>query len=994
MKLKLNPETLRARLFLLITVILLFTTFTIIYFVNLETDDAVLKAQESNAMNILTSVKLNVENEYKSIRFYESRLIEIKKEELRNLADLAFSILKTNYVKYKAGQISLKQAKTNAKNDLKKLRYGNGSGYFWINDTGYPIPKMIMHPTENDLDEKILDSPEYNRVIGSNENLFKAFVETCREKGEGFIKYLWTKPTKDGLTEQQPKLSFVKEFKPWTWIIGTGIYIDDIEAEVNNRFQSVLTEIDETLRNIQLGQNGYLFIFTGKREILIHPDLEKAVKDSSYSAQIILKEMMKVAHSDNKIYDYKWTLPTNSDTRLFRKRAFIEHYEPLDWYIVSSVYYNEIENPANELQTQIYLIAAFSLILSFILTLHLSRNITLPLKQLVESAKNLGKDNEAKFNSFEKGSIEVRELSGVLIKQFSSIKQTTAALRKSEDRLNKTLMATKDGIWDINLVTNETYFDPVYYKIGGYTPYEFPPDTDEWKKRVHPDDIDFVMQLVTDHLKGKIELYEAEYRFRTKAGEWIWVVGRGQVIERDKNGKALRFIGTQSDITHRKEVEEKLQKSYELNLRHQETINKIAMNFSLQSENFKETCKIITEAAAKELKVERCSIWILTEGNGTLRCVNVYQLPNETHQEAVPLVANDYPNYFSALKSKKVIDATNALSDPRTSEFCSDYLIPQNIQSLLDASINLEGEMMGVICFESVNKSREWLPDEIAFATRIADQTALAFLNSKRLEAKADLQKSDEELRVANDELQSILYVASHDLRSPLVNITGFSSEMNTIIKEIEEHLSDNYDLKNDKIYEELKEELADSTKLIHLNTTKMEALLKGLLRLSRLGKSALNLRDLDTNDLVNKIVLGMNYQIEQANAVVNADPLPGCYGDETLVGQIFSNLIDNAVKYLNPNKSGLIKIYCSSSTKDYITYCVEDNGIGIKKEYQSKIFEIFHRLNPGSKIDGIGIGLTIIQKMVKKLNGSIHLDSNPGKGSKFYVTLPATSFE
>lgn len=994
MKSNFRFETLRSKLFVLITVILLLTTLTIIYFVNLETDKVMLATQENHAQNILTSVELNVDNEYKSIKFYETRLIKIKQEELKRLTNLAYSVIKSNYSRYKQGKISLKEAKQKSLTQIKNLRYDDGTGYFWINDTGRPIPKMIMHPTQSELDGKVLDDEKYNCIIDSNENLFKVFVEICQEKGEGFVNYLWPKPTEKGLTEQQPKISFVIEFKPWKWIVGTGIYVDDIKTEVDKRVNSVLQEIKETLSKIKLGKEGYLFIFKSDLTFLIHPELEKANEYSSTTGKEILKEIMNTAKSEKKTYDYTWVFPDEAQKSNNKKRAFIEYYDPLDWFIVSSFYYSEIESHTNELQRKIYFIAGFFLIVSFIFSLLLSKNITQPLKFLVDSAKSLETNSSAKFDAPSKGSVEIRELSGVLINLFSSIKKTSDDLRKSEDRLNKTLMATKDGIWDINLLTNETYFDPMYYKISGYTPYEFPPDVDEWKKRIHPEDIEYVMRLVRDHLKNKLEIYKAEYRFRAKNGEWLWMLGRGQVIERDEKGRALRFVGTQSNITARKLVEDKLQKSYEQNLKHQETVNNIAINSSLQSENFKEACKVITEIAAKELEVERCSIWLLGLNKRHLKCVNLFQLSKNLHSESPPLYAKDYPVYFSVLHSKKSINASDALSDPRTSEFRENYLIPQNIFSLLDASINLEGKMIGVLCFESVNEAREWLPDEITFATRIADQTSLAFLNSKRLEAKAELQKSEEELRIANDELQSILYVASHDLRSPLVNITGFSAEMNTIIDEIEDYLAGNFGIENDKVYSRMKNELAESKKLIHLNTAKMDSLLKGLLQLSRLGKAALNLKFLDVNDIVKKTVMGMNYQIEQSKAIVKVEPLPKCYSDETLTIQIFSNLIDNAIKYLDPQRPGNIRIYKSSSDKTSITYCVEDNGIGIKKEYHSKIFEIFHRLDPYSEIDGIGVGLTIIQKMLKKLNGSIYVESEPGIGSRFYVSFPLDELE
>jgi methyl-accepting chemotaxis protein len=149
------------------------------------------------------------------------------------------------------------QAMEKSKNDLKQMRYDNGTGYIWINDTRKPTPRMVMHPTLPHLDQKILDNPKFNSTLGKytqvekNQNLFKTFVEVCEEEGEGFVDYKWAKqpiPGKKGLTIEQSKLSYVKLFKPdsWTigWIIGTGVYIDYIEKEVAKREQAINEQIN------------------------------------------------------------------------------------------------------------------------------------------------------------------------------------------------------------------------------------------------------------------------------------------------------------------------------------------------------------------------------------------------------------------------------------------------------------------------------------------------------------------------------------------------------------------------------------------------------------------------------------------------------------------------------------------------------------------------------------------------------------------------------
>lgn len=166
---------------------------------------------------------------------------------LHQTVELPISVLNANYEMYKNGELTEEEAKNLSMNQIKTLRYDNGTGYFWINDDTSPIPKMIMHTTAPTLDGQVLDNPKYNVAYGEEGNLFGAFVEATKSdtdgdgKLNGYVDYLWPKPTgDDGLTEDQPKLSYVEKFDQWGWIVGTGIYIDDLEAIQSDIFNKVL----------------------------------------------------------------------------------------------------------------------------------------------------------------------------------------------------------------------------------------------------------------------------------------------------------------------------------------------------------------------------------------------------------------------------------------------------------------------------------------------------------------------------------------------------------------------------------------------------------------------------------------------------------------------------------------------------------------------------------------------------------------------------------
>jgi PAS domain S-box-containing protein len=258
---------------------------------------------------------------------------------------------------------------------------------------------------------------------------------------------------------------------------------------------------------------------------------------------------------------------------------------------------------------------------------------------------------------------------------------------------------------------------------------------------------------------------------------------------------------------------------------------------------------------------------------------------------------------------------------------------------------------------------------------------------TQRKEDELRLKVLAEELAAKNKELETIVYVVSHDLRSPLINVQGFGHALGRACKELRGKLGDAADADVERLFQT---DIPRALGFIEAGVTKMDTLLAGFLRFSRLGRVALQIQPLAMQKLVNGAAQVLKFQAEEANAIVEVSPLPDCLGDPTLTGQVFSNLLDNALNYRHPTRRCHITVRGHEENGQAI-YAVEDNGVGIEQEHQSRVFDLFHRLDP-KKTQGEGLGLTIAQRILDRQQGRLWLESQPDQGTTFFVSLPVTA--
>ncbi|THB80194.1 MAG: hypothetical protein D3926_08370 [Desulfobacteraceae bacterium] len=354
-----------------------------------------------------------------------------------------------------------------------------------------------------------------------------------------------------------------------------------------------------------------------------------------------------------------------------------------------------------------------------------------------------------------------------------------------------------------------------------------------------------------------------------------------------------------------------------------------------------------------------------------------------------PIVFDPFSAYFAVPKKK----GNRALLD-RIDHHVKNYKASQDsvFQQFHDQWFGLTATywttqrilvLSGVLVFITAALMAFW-----RYRSLVTINEALVQNVAEREQAQEDLARTNMDLNAKNEELEQVVYVASHDLRSPLVNIDGYSKELEFAVKELNQVLTDPaVSQLSNQLKPILDEDIPEALKFIRASALKMERLLSGLLRLSRSGRAAIHIEPLDMNHLVAKVMESLEFKINESNVKVSVQDLPECMSDAIQIDQVFTNLLDNAIKCLDPERPGAIRV-SGEIAGNRSVYCIEDNGIGIDGNHINKIFEIFHQLEP-DKDHGEGLGLTIVNRLLSRLDGSIRVESEPGVGSRFYISLP-----
>ncbi|HEY7330135.1 MAG TPA: ATP-binding protein [Gemmataceae bacterium] len=363
--------------------------------------------------------------------------------------------------------------------------------------------------------------------------------------------------------------------------------------------------------------------------------------------------------------------------------------------------------------------------------------------------------------------------------------------------------------------------------------------------------------------------------------------------------------------------------------------------------------------------------------------------------------------------------AIAALGEPWTRGFVDD--LRRDVNDFLHEEEHLDNERQ--MSLERVRKEETWAliggallallsTSVLAFLFRQSISARLAVLmeNVHRLAAGEQLatplggvdelgrldrvfHEMAETLTQKDRENELFVYSVSHDLRSPLVNLQGFSQELTLVCQDLRRVINENNVPASvrERVASLLDRDADESIQFIQTAVRRLATIMDALLRLSRAGRVVFDWQQVDVRATIERVIAALGNTISQKGARVTVGEVPPAWGDPTAIEQIFANLLVNALNYLDPARPGIVEVGSlgTSEIDDRHTYYVKDNGLGIDPEYLPKIFLAFQRLHP-TVAPGEGIGLPLVRRMVERHGGRLWVESVVNQGSTFFVSLPA----
>ncbi len=593
-----------------------------------------------------------------------------------------------------------------------------------------------------------------------------------------------------------------------------------------------------------------------------------------------------------------------------------------------------------------------------------------------------------------------------IVEDISERVAAAAALAASEHRWQFALEGAGDGVWDWDLSSSRVYFSPRWKQMLGYADNEIGDCLSEWETRVHPDELSGAMAQIDAHLRGESAVYSSEYRMRCRDGGWTWILDRGQVVERDMDGRALRMIGTHTDISARKAAEAALRRStamltaisatQEAFIREPDArrafdgllgevlaLTRSDMGFIGEVQQQGDEPCVVMHAIKHDERNEVAKVFYAEHANQALAFHNLDTLIGAVLRDGAPVISNDPPR------------------DPRAGGLPPGH---PPLTSYLGLPVRYGKQLVGLLgvanrpggygvedCAELEPLLRSFGEIINARRTELARRAAEAELAQHRdrlaelvREQTADLVAAKEAAEAANEAKSVFLANMSHELRTPLHAILSFAR------------------LGDQKVGRAAEDRLREYFLRISTSGERLLNLLNDLLDLAKLesGHMRIETRPVALDGLVRESLAEYEAWFAAKRLHVDLHAAPGeltAWADPVRFGQVLRNLLSNAVKFTPEGHAITLHLAPASlhgpggAEVTAVELSVSDEGVGIPEAELESVFDKFVQSSTThTGAGGTGLGLAISREIVAAHGGVIFARNNPAGGATFVVRLPA----
>lgn len=545
----------------------------------------------------------------------------------------------------------------------------------------------------------------------------------------------------------------------------------------------------------------------------------------------------------------------------------------------------------------------------------MNASLKLQADQLAEANQRLQEELERRRN------VERAALEGE-----ARTRELLHALERSEARLRHYLSASRLGTWEWRPATGEVTYSEQWSELLGYPAAELPNGPGAFLDIIHPADLDGMATTMQDLLAGESDFFSYEFRMATKHEGYKWFLSRGRAIEFDGSGNVALVAGTIADITTLKSYQERLRESEERWQFALEGGGQGAWDWNLDLDQavFSDSWMRMIGYDPGELKLRSIEDW----------------------KSVV------HPDDFESAWTKQLAHM-RGLTPHYEAEFRMKHKAGHWVWVLSRGKVtsrNESGEALRIVGTHTDISDRKQQEEEIAH------------LNAMLTEWAARLE-------VANQELEAFSYSVSHDLRSPLRSIDGFSAAL----------LEDCRDI--------LPDEAKDHLDRIRKATKRMGELIDDLLLLSRVTRHEIVRSEVNLSQIVTYVVSELRDRTRKSKAKFVVQPGVRAWADPKLIQIVFENLIGNAIKFSSGQSEPRIE-FGTGKLNGTTTYWVKDNGVGFDPARKGQLFRPFVRLHDQQSFEGHGIGLATVIRIINRHGGWIDATSEPGQGATFEFTL------